>query len=43
MKNFKVDYIIIEKTARTKNKNVYIIMTKFLNLNQIMHLLKNDE
>ena len=25
-KNFKVDYIIVQKTIRAKNKNVHIIM-----------------
>ena len=43
MKNFKIDYIIIQETARAKNENVYIVMTQFSNLNQIMHLSKDDE
>ena len=43
MKDFKINYIIVQKAARAKNENVYIIMTQFSNLNQIMHLLKDDE
>ena len=33
MKNFKIDYIIVQETTRAKNENVYIIMTQFSNLN----------
>ena len=43
MKNFKIDYIIIQETTRANNKNVYIIMTQSSDLNQIMHLSKDDE
>ena len=27
MKNFRIDHIIVQKTARAKNENVYIVMT----------------
>ena len=43
MKDFKINYTIVQKTARAKNENVYIVMTQSSNLNQIMHLLKDDE
>ena len=33
MKNFKVDYIIVQETARAKNKNVHIVMIQFSKLN----------
>ena len=43
MKNFRIDYTIIQKAAHAKNKNVYIAMIQFSKLNQIMHLSKNDK
>ena len=33
IKNFRVDYIIIQETARAKNKNVYIVIIQFSVLN----------
>ena len=43
MKDFRINYTIVQETARANNENVYIAMTQSSDLNQIMHLLKNDE
>ena len=33
MKNFRIDYIIVQETARAKNENVYIVMIQSSKLN----------